>query len=246
MKILVVEDDPGFREKLKQALIESAFLVDEASSAQEAIQLAERYLYTAGLLDLYLPGSGEGMDGIDLMEELRELQRQLWQKASPAPGLEKEFHFPVLMLTKAKDCDIELKAFAKGANDFIYKRNFDPRVLLIRLRNIISGHPNRTDSVPFIECGPVKINLQTMKTYVGEKQVSLTRKEFQLLSFLIQENRVVGHSFLIENLWESDSNATKDDLYVLASNLRRKLKTEKKYKLIVRSSTVPGYSLMDD
>lgn len=255
MKILVVEDDPGYREKLKKVLEESAFVVDEVGSAQKAIQYAERYLYSAGLLDLHLPDLEDDKNGIDLMGELRELQRQRWKNASPVPGLEKVFYFPVLFLTRYRDPATELRALEKGANDFISKRDYDPGVLLARLRNIIFSRPaSGADNAQIIERGPVKIDLQQMKVYVQEVEVKarITRKEFLMLAFLMSANRVVGKSILIENLWATnyivDKNKTIDDTNVhqLAATLRKKLDPNKEHNLIVSNQMAGGYSLIGD
>ena len=249
MKILIVEDDPGYREKLKKVLEEGAFVVDEAGSAQEAVQFAERYLYSAGMLDLYLPDLNEGENGIDLMGELRELQRQRWKKASPVAGLEKVFYFPVLFLTRDNDPATELEALEKGANDYISKRDYDPGVLLARLRKMIFSRPaSGTDNAQMIERGPVKIDLQQMKVYVQDAEIKtrLTRKEFLMLAFLMSADRVVGISILIESLWDSKKPVDESNVYQLAATLRKKLAPNKEYNLIVSNKLAKGYSLMDD
>lgn len=188
-KILVVDDEEAIRELLTYNLQKTGFEVKTASDGEQALDVAKKFLPDVVLLDIMMPK----MDGVETCRRLRDM-----------PQLQKTF---VIFLTARSEEYSEVAAFEAGADDYITKP-IKPRALISRIQALFRrDHKKRPDAVV---AGNLIIDRASYTVNVGGKEISLPKKEFELLFFLAQNaNKVFSRDELLQNIWGSD-------VYVLA------------------------------
>ena len=182
-RILIVEDDDGIRETLKYHLIAAGYLVSEARDGAIGLRLARTSRPDLVLLDLMLPG----MSGMEFCRALRRSSR-----------------VPIIMVT-AKDSEVDkIVGLELGADDYITKP-FSVREVLARVNAVIRR--SRADSVERSiperdQIGNFLIDRPAHRVLVDGKDVKLTAREFELLSFLIANSgRVQSRDVIIQQVW---------------------------------------------
>ena len=243
MKILLVEDQDLERRRTKELLETNGFVIDEARSAEEALNYARVYDYDAGIVDLHLTSPPTRMEGLELIRDVRRLRRA---------------YFPILVLTLRDDIETEVTVFEAGANEFISKPLL-PKVLLIRLHAMIQAAQRRSQMVGgmTLEHGPItldiiraEVRVEGEKVYLGPAEFRLLKyligpAEFRLLKYLMMTGRAVSTTELINHLWDSDSRADESNVYNLVSRVRRLLDPQKKLDPIRNIREISGYGLRD-
>lgn len=201
MRILIVEDEIGISNFLKQGLEEESFSVDIADTGTQGLALALSGDYDLLILDWMLPGKS----GIEICTEFR-----------------KEFtRTPVIFLT-AKDTTSEtILALKTGANDYI-KKPFHFEELLERIKvQLRFTQPEIME----LQLGSIRMDLNARTVWKEDEEISLTQKEFALLELLIKnKGKVSTRTEIIESVWDIhfDYNTSVIDVFINA--LRRKLK----------------------
>ena len=182
-RILIVEDDDGIRETLKYHLIAAGYLVSEARDGAIGLRLARTSRPDLVLLDLMLPG----MSGMEFCRALRRSSR-----------------VPIIMVT-AKDSEVDkIVGLELGADDYITKP-FSVREVLARVNAVIRR--SRADSVERSiperdQIGNFLIDRPAHRVLVDGKDVKLTAREFELLSFLIANSgRVQSRDVILQQVW---------------------------------------------
>lgn len=188
--ILVVEDDPVLRETLVYNLKSQAFIVEAVQDGLAALEAARRLRPDLILLDLMLPE----LDGIDVCRILR-----------------KEMSIPILMIT-ARDDEIDrVVGLEIGADDYITKP-FSMRELMARVKahlrrerllreEAASAAPEQAPGKT-IQLGNLTLDLTRREVRLDEKPLSLTPKEFELLTFLAQHRgQALTRTYLLEQVW---------------------------------------------
>ncbi|HMS54051.1 MAG TPA: response regulator transcription factor [Fimbriimonadaceae bacterium] len=208
VKILVVEDEQTAAEFLCKGLREEKFLVDSASTSDEADELVLVNEYDAILLDVMIPGQ----DGFALC--------QSWRKRGITS--------PILFLTARSDIADRVLGLDLGGDDYLVKP-YAFEELLARVRVMVrrSGNPS-TGAILFF--GELRIDTRAQTAEIGGQPVNLTAKEYQMLEFLaLNAGRLVTRIELWEHIWESydqpDSNVV--DVYI--GYLRSKLGRDPDY-----------------
>ena len=231
MKILLVEDQDLERRRTKELLETNGFVIDQARSAEEALNYARVYDYDAGIVDLHLTSPPTRMEGLDLIRDVRRLRRA---------------YFPILVLTLRDDIETEVTVFEAGANEFISKPLL-PKVLLIRLHAMIQAAQRRSQMVGgmTLEHGPITLDIIRAEVRVEGEKVYLGPAEFRLLKYLMMTGRAVSTTELINHLWDSDSRADESNVYNLVSRVRRLLDPQKKLDPIRNIREISGYGLRD-
>ncbi|MEA1785740.1 response regulator transcription factor [Arenibacter sp. GZD96] len=200
MRILIVEDEPGIYQFLKQGLEEESYMVDVAVEGQKGLQLALSGAYDLLLLDWMVPG----MSGIEICRQFR-----------------KEFkETPVLFLTAKDTVDETIFGLQSGANDYI-KKPFHFEELLERIR--VQLRPKSGEHHIFT-LGTISLNTAKHQVLKEGKEISLTQKEFALLEYLMRNKGMVcRRSRIIEHVWDIhfDYDTGVIDVYINA--LRKKL-----------------------
>lgn len=204
MRILIVEDEPGISNFLKQGLEEEAFAVDVADNGRDGLNLALSGSYDLLLLDWMLPG----MSGIELIRQFRQ-----------------EFsHTPVIFLTAKDTLDETVFGLQAGANDYI-KKPFHFEELLVRIRVQLRGKEGVEGKLTL---GPITL---FPERHVVEKEgveVLLTQKEFALLEYLIRnKNKVCRRTRIIESVWDIHFDYNTGVIDVFINSLRKKLNLQK-------------------
>lgn len=204
MRILIVEDEPGIYNFLKQGLEEESYAVDIAEEGKKGLELALSGEYDLLLLDWMVPGTS----GIEILRQFR-----------------KDFKdTPVIFLTAKDTVDETVFGLQSGANDYI-KKPFHFEELLERIK--VQLRPKSGEHSIF-KLGPITLNTGTHQVFKAEEEISLTQKEFALLEYLMRNKGMVSRrTRIIESVWDIhfEYNTGVIDVYINA--LRKKLKLGK-------------------
>lgn len=200
MRILIIEDEPGILNFLKQGLEEESYSVDTATDGVRGLAMATREPYDVMLLDWMIPGKS----GIDVCREIR------WA----------EIQTPIIFLTARDTVQDTIFGLQAGANDYI-KKPFSFDELLERIR--VQLRPRSAEQLEF-RLGPFVIDTQSHQVFKGPQEIKLTQKEFGLLGFLVRnKGKVCRRTRIIESVWDIhfEYNTAVIDVYI--NSLRRKL-----------------------
>lgn len=203
MKVLIVEDEKAMAKEMRSFLEKSYYLCDCAHSAKEATRLLEENGYDFILLDLGLPD----MDGLQVLSETKKFS----QNAS------------YIILTARGDLEDRIKGLDLGADDYLAKP-FSLLELQSRMQAITRRKSGNND--PVIELGEFNMNLNNRSVSFEATAINLSRKEFDLLSYmLLHKNRPLTRFQLSEHIWGNFSDDENDSNYidVHIKNIRKKL-----------------------
>ncbi|HEX2866178.1 MAG TPA: response regulator transcription factor [Ignavibacteriales bacterium] len=200
MRLLVVEDEQGIADFLKDGLEEEAFAVDVALEGRKGLEMAEVNDYDLILLDWMLPG----MSGIELCRQLRKSKSNI----------------PIIFLTAKDTAQDAVFGLETGANDYV-RKPFEFEELLARIR--VQLRQSSTEH-SILKLGGVELNLDTHQVFKGSKEVLLTQKEFALLEFLLRnKGKVCTRTRIIEHVWDIHFEADTSVIDVYINFLRKKL-----------------------
>lgn len=203
MRVLVIEDEKRLCEALVQLLKKQNYTVDSDNDGESGLDDALSGIYDVIVLDIMLPK----LDGISVLREIR------------SEGL----NVPVILLTAKGEISDKVNGLDAGADDYLPKP-FNTEELLARIRAL--GR-RRGDIVEpsALECGDINLDTQALKLRCGADEITLTRKESELLEYMIlHKNMVSSKELIIEKLWGFDSEAEANHVEVYISFLRKKLK----------------------
>lgn len=201
MKLLLVEDSQRLRETVHRGLEAEGFTVDAVEDGAEARAYLETYDYDLLVLDLMLPK----VDGLTLLREMARSARR-----------------PRVIVLSARDqVQDRIGALDLGADDYLVKPfAFDE--LLARL-HALARRPSQA-LLPCIRLGDLEVDLRAHEVRVRDAALSLTPREFALLSLLVRNRgRVFSRAEILERVAGSDSTASDRSIEVLVFGLRRKL-----------------------
>ncbi len=203
MKILVVEDEPGLRDSIRQYFETEGNIVEEATDYIRAAQKVAEYEYDCILVDITLP-HGSGLD----------LIRDIKNRKSPAG---------VIIISAKDSLDDKIAGLDLGADDYLPKPFYLPE-LNARVKALIRRRKFQGENdIVFNEITVVPAERTVM---VHHKNITLTGKEYELLMYFIaNKNRVLSKSSLAEHIWGdyADGLDNFDFLYNHVKNLRKKL-----------------------
>lgn len=204
MKILIVEDEPALRELIQISLEKERYVVEAAQNYMSALRKIEDYDYDCILLDIMLPDG----NGLSLLGKLKEMHKR-----------------ENLIIISAKDSlEDKIQGLELGADDYLPKP-FHLAELHARIKSVIrrQHHNGEID----IQLGNIRIIPDKFQVYIGEKEIELNRKEYDiLLYFMNRPGRLINKSTLAESVWGDhiDQVDNFDFIYAQIKNLRKKLK----------------------
>ena len=223
--ILIIDDEEPIRELLKLTLQSAGFdSVLEASNGEDGLALAMRYKPDLILLDLMLPG----MDGMTICQRVREFSQ-----------------VPIIMLTARDGVEDKVNGLDIGADDYMTKP-FAIQELFARVRNVLRKSQGSSQmNGDSYRVGDLVLYPHTYEVEVAGEPVQLTRREYDLLEFLMRNKRtVLTRDQILEQVWGYDYTGDTNVVDVYIRYLRAKLddRFQKKYIYTVRGV---GYVIRD-
>ena len=219
--ILVVDDDSKIRELLARYLIENGFRVTTAADAQAARAALRGLSFDIVLLDVMMPGES----GIDFLKYLKSTSK-----------------IPVCMITARSDSDQRIEGLECGADEYLAKP-FEPRELLLRVKNILRrGQPN-SGPADEIRMGPLVFHVARGELKRDDESIKLTERERELLRLFAQRR---GMPVQRHELSNDDQTGNERAIDVQINRLRRKIETDPANPVYLQTVRGKGYILYTD
>jgi two-component system KDP operon response regulator KdpE len=223
--ILIVDNEPKVVRLVSEMLAAAGFSSRATPHGDKAIEMVALEQPDLVILEPMLAGK---IDGFQVVRRLREFTET-----------------PVIMLTaRAGESDL-VRAFDVGADDYVTKP-FGTQELLARIRAVLKRSlcAKATPSPIIIECGPLRINLARRNVRLDEREIHLTRTEYNLLHQLaIHTNQVMLHEQLLTAVWGAEYRGDIDYLRAYVRYLRRKLEREPDNPQLIVTQSGVGYML---
>ena len=221
-RVLIVEDQKKLLQSLKRGLEEEGYDVITAANGEEGYYLATTGAPDAIVLDLMLPGR----DGLKV---LRDLRSQGYSK-------------PVLILTARDAVEDRVAGLDNGADDYLVKP-FAFAELLARLRALLRRDVSGRELT--LRADDLEIDLLSRRVIRGGVELDLTRREYELLEFLLRhKNETVTRDMIGREVWKENSGSLTNTIDVYINALRRKVEQPEQRQLIHTVRGV-GYAVRD-
>lgn len=222
MKILIIEDDEKIVNFLKKGLEEESYTIDYSFNGDDGIYLASVNNYDLILLDIMLPVK----DGIEVCRSLRSSNIQT----------------PIIMLTAKDSIEDKIRGLDIGANDYLSKP-FSFSELLARIRvQLRTSIANES----ILKIDELELNLLNKTVKRANKEISLTVKEFSILSFMIKnKNRVLSETLIQDSISNLNDINMSNIVNVYIYRLRNKI--DKPYeKKLIKTVRGLGFKISDE
>ena len=216
-KLLIIEDDIDLREGLHFSFKGDGYEVLDVGTRREGQQEIKKGSYDLVLLDCNLPDG----TGFDLCREVRRFSM-----------------IPIIMLT-ARDTEMdEIKALELGVNDYLSKP-FSLGVLKARMKRIL----NEKAETANLCSGNIVIDKSTCKVYKNEEEITLSKLEYRLLMYLIEnKNHVLSKEQILSQIWDSDGKYVDNNtVSVNISRLRMKIEEDASNPKFIKTVHGVGY-----
>ena len=208
MHILIVEDEKGIVDFLKQGLEEEGYTVSTAFNGKDGLEKAQSLKVDLILLDWMLPN----MTGIEVCKAIRS----------------QNIIIPIIFLTAKDTVQETIEGLKAGANDYI-KKPFSFEELLERIKI----HFRSKDETKILTLGTIKLDKSKFQVFVDNKEVALTQREFELLEYLIKnKGKVCTRNKIIEDVWNIHFEYDTGVIDVFMNAIRKKLNLTKEQELI--------------
>ncbi len=204
-RILIVEDDNNILQLEKDYLEASGFVIDYSLDGKGGMEKALNNDYDLILLDIMLPE----VDGLEICRKVRERKNT-----------------PIIFVSAKKEDADKIDGLGFGADDYIVKP-FSPSELVARVKAHISRYKRLTnpDSDSVLNVGRLKLNRDTGDVTVGDIEIAMTKKEFEVLYLMASNPDIVfSKNELFEKVWGYDSLGDTSTLTVHINRIRDKLK----------------------
>jgi two-component system KDP operon response regulator KdpE len=220
LKILVIDDEPPIRKLLRMGLNTQGYDILEASSGKASLELLAQKPDLI-ILDLGLPD----IQGLELLRMLRARNESV----------------PIVVLSSRGDEAGKVEALDLGADDYVTKP-FGMDELLARMRAALRHQLQVHGERPIFRTGDLTVDLVRRIVKVGEKDVKLSPKEYELLRVLVQHaGKVLTHKFLLGELWDELTDAQYLRVYV--RQLRQKIEADPERPHYILTETGIGYRM---
>ena len=220
LRVLIVDDEPPIRKLLRMGLTAQGYQVLEAPNGKAALELVAQRPDLV-ILDLGLPD----VQGFDLLRTIRARNEQV----------------PIVVLSSRGDEVAKVAALDLGADDYVTKP-FGTEELLARMRAALRHQLQVHGERPVFHTGDLSVDLVRRIVKLGDKEVKLSPKEYELLRMLVQHaGKVLTHKFLLGELWDDLTDAQYLRVYV--RQLRQKIEANPERPQYVLTETGIGYRL---
>lgn len=203
--ILIVEDEHDIAALVEQYLRKEGFQVESLTDGARALERIRKKPPDLVVLDLMLPG----MDGLEICRALRSEER---------------FRaLPLIMLTARSTESDRVIGLEMGADDYVTKP-FSPRELLARVRALLRRQAQQSEAKAILKYGDLLLDPDRHVVQLGQREITLTAKEFSLLQYLMNHRgRVISREHLLNAVWGYDYVGGSRTVDVHVRHLRRKI-----------------------
>jgi two-component system alkaline phosphatase synthesis response regulator PhoP len=206
-KILVVDDEPDIIEILQYNLEKEGFEVRSLIDSRETLTAALEFKPDLAILDIMMPYQ-DGVETCRLLRQEKELSDTY-----------------ILFLTARTEEYSEIAAFETGADDYLIKP-IRPRALISRINSLLTREVKRIHAAP-LDNGNLVIDKMSYTVHVGDRIISLPKKEFELLHFLAENPRkIFNRDALLDKVWGLDSQVLSRTVDVHIRKIREKIGDE--------------------
>ena len=221
-KILIVEDDEKLRNELEIFLNKNGYEANSIKKFENTIEDIIEEKADLILLDINLPN----IDGEYILKEIRKVS-----------------DIPIIIIT-SRDSEIdELLSINYGADHYITKP-FNIQILLAKIASLLRRTKNAGVSQEKIDCKEFILNISKSVLQKGEKEIELTKNEFRILRYLVQNRgKIVSREEIMECLWDNESFIDDNTLTVNITRLRNKME-EINLKELIETKRGQGYILV--
>jgi two-component system KDP operon response regulator KdpE len=221
LRVLVIDDEPAIRKLLRVGLSAHGYQIMEASSGKTALELLGEQPPNLIILDLGLPD----MQGHELLRTMRARNDSV----------------PIVVLSSRDDEAGKVQALDSGADDYVTKP-FGMDELLARMRAALRHQLQIHGERPIFRVGDLSVDLVRRIVKIGDKEIKLSPKEYELLRMLVQHaGKVLTHKFLLNQLWSDLTDAQYLRVYV--RQLRQKIEADPERPHYILTETGIGYRL---
>jgi len=215
--ILIVDDDDGIRNLLKDYLCENGYIVSTAENADSAKERLKYIKFEIIILDVMMPGQ----NGYELTKEIK-----------------KQFKIPIILLTAKGEVESRIKGLELGADDYISKP-FEPKELLLRIKNIINKNNKIIPKSKYI-LGTAEIDLNKMSVNLNNKFKKINNSEKKVLVEMLTNP---GIAFTRKEIGEIAAISQERSVDVMITRLRHKLEVNPKNPKYLQTIRGSGYVL---
>ena len=215
--ILVVDDDNGIRDLVKQYLKKNDYLVTTAKNSEDALEKTKIIKFDLIVLDIMMPGK----TGLEFTYENK-----------------KKIDTPILLLTAKGEASERIEGLEVGADDYLPKP-FEPKELILRINNILEKTKSKT-SERIIKFGNIKIDLKKLLIYKNEKSLKINNTEKIILEKMINSPGKIYKREEITNLINLEKERSID---VIITRLRKKIEQNPKSPKYLQTIRGEGYVL---
>lgn len=203
LKILVVDDESRMRKLVRDFLVRNNYDVIEAENGAKAVDIFfEQKDIALILLDVMMPQ----MDGWQVCREIREYSK-----------------VPIIMLTAKSDEKDELQGFQLGVDEYIVKP-FSPKILVARVEAVLRRTSAAAAGTPILSAGRIKVDKAAHMVTIDEKPVDLSYKEFELLTYFMENTGIaLSREVILNNVWNYDYFGDARTIDTHVKKLRSKL-----------------------
>jgi two-component system, OmpR family, phosphate regulon response regulator OmpR len=220
--LLIVDDDARLRELLRRYLSENGFRITTAADSADARRHLASFAFDLVVLDVMLPGE----NGLDLTRDLHRERR-----------------LPVLLLTAMAEPEDRVNGLERGADDYLAKP-FEPRELVLRIRNLLQRRPALDAPLREIRFGGCRFDLVRSELFRGSEVIHLTAAETALLTGLAER---VGEAVSREELsLSAQFSGNVRNVDVQMTRLRRKIERDPRFPRYLQTVRGIGYVLKPD
>ena len=215
--ILVVDDDDGIRDLVKQFLNQNHYLVTTAKSSEDALNKVKIVKFDLIVLDIMMPGKS----GLEFTNENK-----------------KKINTPIILLTAKGEASERIEGLEIGADDYLAKP-FEPKELILRINNILNKTKN-DDLKRIIEFGSIKIDLNKLFIYRNQQSLKINNTEKIILEKMINSPGKIFKREEIGSLIDLDKERSID---VIITRLRKKIEENPKIPKYLQTIRGEGYVL---